>query len=152
MIDDKTPHAALPLPHRDNYLDEDVDRLRAALTTIDALLQAADEVRSALAAQLETGLAENARAAAAAQTTADSALAAATAAQSTADSALNMGRDWAAQKPELEQRLAALEGLLARSDQAPQATDKLWLNTENDTLNYHDGTAWKSLVGRYADA
>ena len=35
MIDEKTEHLALPLPHPDNNMDEDVARLRAALTKID---------------------------------------------------------------------------------------------------------------------
>ena len=42
--------------------------------------------------------------------------------------------------------------MIVRSAQAPEDTGRLWLNTANDTLNYHNGTAWKTLVGRYADA
>ncbi len=54
MIDDKTPNAALPLPHIDNFLEEDVERLRAALTMIDEQLAAADAALSALVARVET--------------------------------------------------------------------------------------------------
>lgn len=35
MIDDQTQHLSLPLPHEDNLLEEDVARLRAALSEID---------------------------------------------------------------------------------------------------------------------
>ena len=38
MIDDKTQHHQLPLPHADNLLSEDLPRLRDALTQIDAAL------------------------------------------------------------------------------------------------------------------
>ena len=36
MIDDRTPNLSLPLPHRDNDLTVDVERLRQALNAIDA--------------------------------------------------------------------------------------------------------------------
>ena len=39
MFDDKTANFAIPLPHQQNTLAEDVHRLRAALTAIDASLQ-----------------------------------------------------------------------------------------------------------------
>lgn len=39
MFDDKTANFAIPLPHQQNTLEEDVHRLRAALTAIDASLQ-----------------------------------------------------------------------------------------------------------------
>lgn len=38
MIDQKTPNLQFPLPHPNNMLQEDVLRLRAALTNIDGLL------------------------------------------------------------------------------------------------------------------
>jgi hypothetical protein len=38
VIDDRTPGIDLPLPHQDNPLEDDVLRLRAALTAIDAVL------------------------------------------------------------------------------------------------------------------
>ena len=38
MIDERTPHRQLPLPHPDNRLSADVPRLRAALTGIDTAL------------------------------------------------------------------------------------------------------------------
>ena len=36
MINDRTPNLSLPLPHRDNDLTVDVERLRQALNAIDA--------------------------------------------------------------------------------------------------------------------
>lgn len=60
--------------------------------------------------------------------------------------------DWTASKPGIVRRVEALEKRLTRSATAPEDTGSLWLNTSNDTLNYHDGTAWKTIVGRYADA
>lgn len=36
MIDDRTHHVDLPLPHRDNDLSVDVERLRQALNAVDA--------------------------------------------------------------------------------------------------------------------
>jgi len=38
MIDQKTPNLQFPLPHPNNMLQEDVLRLRTALTNIDGLL------------------------------------------------------------------------------------------------------------------
>ena len=38
MIDNRTPHLNLPLPHPDNVLEDDVTRLRGALTQIDTAL------------------------------------------------------------------------------------------------------------------
>lgn len=38
MIDQTTPHFALPKPHPDNALEDDVLRLRACLDTIDGVL------------------------------------------------------------------------------------------------------------------
>lgn len=40
MIDHKTPHLLLPLPHPDNELHEDVFRLRDAFTALDGALHA----------------------------------------------------------------------------------------------------------------
>lgn len=40
MIDDRTPGLDLPLPNVNNYQDEDVPRLRAALTTLDSVVVA----------------------------------------------------------------------------------------------------------------
>lgn len=42
MIDDRTAHLNLPLPHTDNTLAEDVGRLRAAIDALDALLSSDD--------------------------------------------------------------------------------------------------------------
>lgn len=47
MIDNKTPHLSLPLPHESNLLTDDVPRLREAFASLDAH-----------AAQLETDLVE----------------------------------------------------------------------------------------------
>lgn len=70
MIDDKTTHYKLPLPHADNLLSKDVERLRDGITKIDQALRASataleaeseartdalvaeSEARTALAAQL----------------------------------------------------------------------------------------------------
>lgn len=41
MIDDKTPNLQLPLPHEDNLLEDDVNRLRAALTLVDTEVKTA---------------------------------------------------------------------------------------------------------------
>jgi hypothetical protein len=42
MIDDRTPHLDLPLPHINNLLQDDVDRLRTAFSTVDSKFQALD--------------------------------------------------------------------------------------------------------------
>lgn len=38
MNDDRTAHLNLPLPHRDNLMTSDVQRIRDALAAIDAAL------------------------------------------------------------------------------------------------------------------
>lgn len=43
-------------------------------------------------------------------------------------------------------------GIIHRGTAAPPDTLKLWINTADGTLNYHNGSAWVSIVGRYADA
>ena len=43
MIDEKTPHLKLPLPHADNLLEDDVSRLRESLTVLDTQAQLMDE-------------------------------------------------------------------------------------------------------------
>lgn len=51
MADDSTAHLGLPLPHPDNLLSEDVQRLRAALSGVDAAFaQQTAAVDQALAA------------------------------------------------------------------------------------------------------
>lgn len=42
VTDDRTPHLNLPLPNLDNFLTEDVPRLREALTAIDTKFGALD--------------------------------------------------------------------------------------------------------------
>lgn len=42
MIDDRTAHLNLPLPHADNTLTDDVSRLRATIDALDALLSSDD--------------------------------------------------------------------------------------------------------------
>lgn len=42
MIDDRTPHLDLPLPHLNNLLQDDVPRLRAAFSALDTKFQALD--------------------------------------------------------------------------------------------------------------
>lgn len=45
MIDNQTANFAFPLPHQDNYLEIDVERLRQALEAIDAALISEDILR-----------------------------------------------------------------------------------------------------------
>ena len=45
MIDEKTPHLKLSLPHADNLLEDDVARLRESLTVLDTKVQLGDERR-----------------------------------------------------------------------------------------------------------
>lgn len=53
MIDERTPSLALPLPHPENFLEEDVQRIRQALVGLDAALaQQAEQTASADAALL----------------------------------------------------------------------------------------------------
>ena len=42
MIDDRTSHLSLPLPHAENFLAEDVERMRQAWNAVDAKFQALD--------------------------------------------------------------------------------------------------------------
>ena len=42
--------------------------------------------------------------------------------------------------------------LIVKQASAPTNTNQLWLNTSNGTLNYYDGTSWKSVIGTFADA
>lgn len=52
MIDDRTQHLNLPLPSADNYIHDDVARLRDALVSIDAAINskaAMADIQSALA-------------------------------------------------------------------------------------------------------
>ena len=59
MANDQTAHYKFPLPHRENLLSEDVDRLRESLTAADrAIYEAAQEAATATAA--ETPARENA--------------------------------------------------------------------------------------------
>lgn len=50
MTDDRTANLDLPLPHEDNPLQVDVERLRQALITIDAELAALRQLLNALTA------------------------------------------------------------------------------------------------------
>ena len=38
MIEDETKYLKLPLPHKDNFLSADVERLRQALEMIDSVI------------------------------------------------------------------------------------------------------------------
>ena len=57
VYDDRTPHLGLALPHADNELEDDVYRLRDALSTLDSALaeeqQARDEADTSLAQRLD---------------------------------------------------------------------------------------------------
>lgn len=47
---------------------------------------------------------------------------------------------------------AARERTVHRGGSTPSDRSRLWLNTNDGTLNYHNGSAWVAVVGRYADA
>lgn len=52
MVDERTSHFNLPLPHSDNLLSEDVERIRQAMSEIDAALHHAQaQLASAIAAE-----------------------------------------------------------------------------------------------------
>lgn len=52
MANDQTAHYKFPLPHRENLLSEDVDRIRESLTAADrAIYEAAQEAAEATAAE-----------------------------------------------------------------------------------------------------
>lgn len=59
MIDEKTSYLELPLPHADNLLEEDVLRLRNALSIVDVKSESVDRVVAAFDAAL-TGLQQSA--------------------------------------------------------------------------------------------
>lgn len=54
MLDERTPYLGLPLPHPTNRLDEDVLRLREALTELDRHAQALDELLESDDATMDT--------------------------------------------------------------------------------------------------
>lgn len=54
MIDEKTAHLKLPLPHADNLLEDDVERLRAALAGVDAKSEEVDGIVATLDTTLKT--------------------------------------------------------------------------------------------------
>lgn len=55
MIDERTPNLALPLPHAENLLEDDVQRIRQALTGLDAAVaQQQAQAASSDAAILDT--------------------------------------------------------------------------------------------------
>lgn len=56
LTDDRTVNSNLPLPHKDNLLDDDVERLRSAFTALDADLQ--EEVQTLTANQTVVDLLE----------------------------------------------------------------------------------------------
>lgn len=47
MVDQKTAHLKLPLPHTDNSLDQDCSRIRQSLTALDSHAQSADAALAA---------------------------------------------------------------------------------------------------------
>ena len=52
MPNDQTAHYKFPLPHRENLLSDDVDRLRESLTAADrAIYEAAQDAERATAAE-----------------------------------------------------------------------------------------------------
>lgn len=42
MIDQRTENLSLPLPHPENWLDEDLPRMREAITSLDKNLSISD--------------------------------------------------------------------------------------------------------------
>lgn len=54
MIDHKTPHLQLPLPHPDNDGEDDVLRLRSAFLTIDAKIKTIDALLASDDLNLDT--------------------------------------------------------------------------------------------------
>lgn len=59
MPNDQTAHYKFPLPHAENLLSEDVDRLRESLTAADrAIYEAAQEAAEATAAEAAARAAE----------------------------------------------------------------------------------------------
>ena len=82
MTDRKTEHYALPLPHPENQLAEDVGRIQLAFAGVDAALH--ETARTADAAMAD---------AARAQRTADAALESAAQAQVSADAARELAED-----------------------------------------------------------
>lgn len=54
MIDDRTSHLDLPLPHINNLLEDDVSRLRQAFTALDDKLEALDALLGSDDATLDT--------------------------------------------------------------------------------------------------
>ena len=52
MIDESTSYLGLPLPHADNLLEEDVLRLREALSRLDVKSESVDRVVAAFDAAL----------------------------------------------------------------------------------------------------
>lgn len=56
MIDDRTTHYTLALPHSNNRLDEDVERLRDALNAIDEAIDGVSDGSSVIADQVIAGV------------------------------------------------------------------------------------------------
>jgi hypothetical protein len=54
MIDDRTGHLNLPLPHPDNLLKNDVNRIREAVTGLDSAIQNQDSSVSAAITQAKS--------------------------------------------------------------------------------------------------
>lgn len=58
------------------------------------------------------------------------------------------------QIPGIVRRVEEMEagGGVTKDATPPADTGRLWLNTVDGTLNYHDGKVWKPVVARYVDA
>ncbi|MCX8016694.1 MULTISPECIES: hypothetical protein [Tepidimonas] len=52
MIDERTQHYGLPLPHPENLLEEDVGRIRLAFEQVDGLIHAHATARQQSDAQM----------------------------------------------------------------------------------------------------
>ena len=119
IIDQKTPHLELPLPHSENQLADDVERIRLSLAKVDT---EAGEQRKKVAAAQKT--ADDAvRACSVAQQTADQGVADAGAAQSTADQGIfDAVRAQATADDALGKATQALETPITRALSAPVIT------------------------------
>lgn len=145
MIDKKSDYLALPLPNEQNMLEDDCPRIRQAFQALDAHARTTD---TALAESLEQANAADAAVAALGDRV--TALESGKADAAEVSAKLETLAESAASG--LAEAAGALEKQIVRAAEAPQDTAALWLNTDNSTLNYHDGESWKSIVGRYADA
>ena len=129
MIDDRTPNLDLPLPHPDNFLDQDVPRLRQALSKLDSSV-----------GQVEALSAEAQNAADVAQVTANTAQATANTALGTANTAYDAANQAIAGASDA-QGTAGAAYTLATNAQNTANTANSAANTAQTTANSAQTTA-----------